>query len=80
MLKTLDYIKLHMFIILDVTALCIVIGTKGFLRLSANGVNQYCKQNCNKLTVKLRTVHYENIRKVTHCCNNEIFRLKFTHT
>jgi len=80
MLKALDYIKLHMFIVSDVTALCIEIGTKGFLRLNINDVNQYCKQNCNKLRVKLRAVHYEIIRKAIHCGNNEIFRLKLTHT
>lgn len=67
MLKTLDYIKLHMFIILEVTALCVVIGTRGFLRLNANDVNQYCKKNCKTLREKLRTV--PKLMTKTHCAS-----------
>jgi hypothetical protein len=42
--------------ILGATALCIMIGTQGFLRLNTNNVNQYCKKYCKKLRKKLRTV------------------------
>ena len=42
--------------VLEVTALCIMIETKGFLGLNKNNVNHYCKQHGKKLREKLRTV------------------------